>query len=140
MITERELFWLIGILEGEGSFSYTKKTHRVQVQMVDEDVMVRVSAIVTKITGRKHNLIYCGNRDRANVQPSQMLSITGESARAVMCLIVTHMGHRRRIRIWQCLNNYTAKRLKLDIKELVEKAQQKTGTTQINVVPITRRM
>ena len=105
MLRESELFWLIGILEGEGYFDYEKWSQRVQVKMTDLDIIERVVDVFEKITGRRTNIHESPNKKKSDSLP-YVIAIHGEDARKVMRMIVPYMGFRRRQRIWQSLNGH----------------------------------
>src|SRR5260221_13425615 len=97
MLRESELFWLIGILEGEGYFDYEKWSQRVQVKMTDLDIIERVVDVFEKITGRRTNIHESPNKKKSDSLP-YVIAIHGEDARKVMRMIVPYMGFRRRQR------------------------------------------
>lgn len=105
MITDIELGWLVGLLEGEGTFSYLKGTQVVGLRMKDKDVVERYASIIEKLVGTRPKIgceVYA-NRNRSEVYYSM---ITGERARIIMRTVVYNMGYRRRQKIWQSLNKY----------------------------------
>jgi len=54
-LSQFDLAWLVGILEGEGSFRFTNRTQRVTVNMTDEDIIYKIADIFQKITGNVCN-------------------------------------------------------------------------------------
>lgn len=109
MITEIEIAWLSGLLEGEGYFSYDNGTHRITLNMIDEDIVYKVARLFEKITNTSYNptTVY-QEKYNPNSKIYYRLSVCGERARMIMHTIVPHMGYRRRQRIWQSLNKYKA--------------------------------
>ena len=113
-LSQFELGWLVGILEGEGYFAYqgSSGTHRVCVNMTDEDTINQLAALYERILG-------CGvkvwhkEHPNPNNQDYYMVEIYGERARIIMRLVVRHMSFRRRQRIWQSLNNYKPEKINL---------------------------
>jgi hypothetical protein len=115
-----DVAWLIGILEGEGHFGY-QTTHRVIVEMTDEDTINRVANIIWSIVG--------GNRPNIGVHPvgkrgnydRYYTHVTGERARVLMRLVVPHMSERRRQQIWRALNKcgYVTRSDKVDLVKLL---------------------
>lgn len=102
-IKQTELFWLIGILEGEGNFNYIR-TQSIYVAMTDSDVIYKVADLFTRIGNRA---CFVFEREMGGNRKTQYCArIHGPEARAVMNLIVKHMGQRRRQKIWQCLNKH----------------------------------
>lgn len=123
-LTEAEFWWMVGILEGEGFFGY-HTTQRVAVSMTDEDTMLKVSAIFTKITRKEHKL----RNDAVSIERQNRgdkecftVDLYGDNARTIMLMVVPHMCERRRQRIWQSLNEYKAPKqiVKLDIGQILE--------------------
>lgn len=123
-LSDFELGWLVGILEGEGYFAYVPRTQRLAIEMVDEDTMNSVALMFSKIVGKEVNPVHrLAARD--NHQDAFQIQLSGESARLIMKAVLPYMHHRRRARIWQALNNYAApkqktlKELGIDIRSLV---------------------
>jgi hypothetical protein len=118
-VTDFELGWLIGILEGEGTFIYSpKQTHRVTVSMGDEDTIDRVIDIMSRLINA---YVAKGQIEPRRIEYSVMYTanISGERARTLMRHVVKHMSYRRRARIWQALNKYI-RRPNLSLAELIE--------------------
>lgn len=123
-LTESEFFWLIGILEGEGCFTFHRTTQRVSLCMSDKDVMLKAASIFTKITDKEFKL------DNGRVSLDKQISLGrkevftleayGESARTICRTIVPHMSQRRRQRIWQVLNGYKYKQENLNIDNVIQ--------------------
>ncbi len=112
-ITEIELGWLVGILEGEGSFGYYGRTQRVSMEMTDKDTIERYVDIVGKVLSKDFAVSEFQRKHRVNYSfESTMyrLTLTGDNARQLMGFVVGLMSYRRRARIWQCLNGYTEKK------------------------------
>lgn len=117
-VTDFELGWLIGILEGEGTFIYNPKaTHRVTVSMGDEDTINKVVDIMSRLIG---DYVAKGELTPKKAEYSVMYTanVTGERARTLMKFVVKHMSNRRRTRIWQALNKFYPKG-KLNVVELL---------------------
>lgn len=97
-MTEIELAWLAGLLEGEGCFSYRKDRDIpvLEVKMTDWDVMNRVALLF----GRRVTPIPPG---REGYQPQYRARVQGEPARELMRLLKPHMGQRRAARIEELL-------------------------------------
>ncbi len=123
MISDLEIGWLAGILEGEGCFlmrSRHKNSQSVNIESTDEDVINKVALIVERLTGKLYNV---GFREPQtgflNAKERYTLQVNGEPARIVMRTIVRYMCSRRRQRIWQCLNGYRSPK-KLSREELFQ--------------------
>jgi hypothetical protein len=106
-MTEVEIAWLAGLLEGEGCFSVTQRlehnrlTTRVSVVLVmtDEDVVYRAQALTG--LGR----LYYDARDKVpNNKPVYIwrVAVVAEVVPLLQCLL-PYMGHRRTARINQAL-------------------------------------
>lgn len=128
-ISDYELGWLVGILEGEGYFAYVNRGHRVNLQMTDEDAVNSAAIIINKIIGKEVKITHRMPRNSKH-QESYQIVVGGESARILMKTIVPFMHGRRRSRIWQSLNNYTApkqktlKELGIDISDLIRRKEE----------------
>lgn len=135
MITDFELGWLVGILEGEGHFRYSDRTQRVTVNMTDEDTIIKVAALFEEISGQKCTVRFT---DRSLINSNHQLIyhavIHGAKARAVMQMVVKHMGYRRRQKIWQCLNKFVPKQPKFDVSKIPKVCAED------NVLPLRRRV
>lgn len=113
-ISDLEFGWLIGILEGEGAFSYNT-TQRIQMQMTDKDVIYRFKYLIERVTRQKVTIGHYVRMEkgRENHKEVYKSSLGGAQARAVMKLIVVYMSDRRRKQIWQALNRHNPKTISL---------------------------
>lgn len=93
-MTEIELAWLAGLLEGEGCFSYRadRDCPVVEVKMVDLDVINRVG----ELFGRTVWMVPAQGENR---QDQWRTKIQGEPARELMRRLLPLMGERRSARI-----------------------------------------
>lgn len=123
MITDIELGWLAGLLEGEGSFTMNSdsKGVRVQLAMTDEDIVLRASIIIQSITGKRHT-VYCYDapKGKPDWSAAYKLGICGKDAKKVMKRIVRLMGQRRRKKIWQLLNGYRQPKVSMSKDDIVK--------------------
>lgn len=124
MITDREIGWLAGILEGEGFFGFNGRgrTPTLQVSMTDEDVILKLAALIEKVIGKPIN-VYTNDRfTRLNEkwQIQFKIQINGDQARMVMLLVIGEMGYRRRQRMWQVLNGYKPKMTEMKSADLLQ--------------------
>src|SRR5690242_18360085 len=103
MMTETEIAWLAGLLEGEGCFTLAnKKTGQpaVTINMTDRDVIERAAALM----GAKNVLIK--KREKPHWKTAFVAQIRGYKAEKVMSIVLPHMGARRsskiieNIRLW----------------------------------------
>lgn len=91
-IPESDLMWLVGILEGEGSFDcHRGKYPRVRLGMTDRDVVGRAATLM----GSRVRL----SLHAAPVQATWHTEISGERAADIMRALLPHMGARRSARI-----------------------------------------
>ena len=103
-----DFHWLVGILEGEGSFfpaspSQTQSSVRLEFKMVDEDVMSRVATLLgTKLSGPTK--AYSQNTPQAT--RTWRIQIAGSKAVAIMHMIYAYMGQRRQAQIDKTLDRY----------------------------------
>lgn len=112
-MTTLELHWLAGLLEGEGSFCYMeggpiKKTPRIRVQlrMIDEDVVRRAAALMEDAT------VYSYPGEQYGRQRSYLCMPTGYKAARIMRLILPVMGRRRQEQITTVLLRWDARPVK----------------------------
>jgi hypothetical protein len=120
ILSDLELGWLVGILEGEGCFTFDG-CPRIQIQMTDEDVIKRIAELFELIIGKTINI---HERDTQHINKNRQvvhaIRVNGDSARMVMLTVVRHMGYRRRQRIWQCLNGYKVKHTNLKAADILQ--------------------
>lgn len=100
---ETDFYWLVGLLEGEGSFMKGSPSSpnmvKISLQMTDEDVIKRVSCLF----GRKYHKIYAKNTKHKD---SYSVCITGTKALELMKLMQSHMSLRRKEQIQKALDSY----------------------------------
>lgn len=110
MMTDIELGWLAGLLEGEGSFSCERRPfdnmrRLIWLSMTDLDVVMRYKELVERVTGHTHTVT---PRKLASEKHRQQYKIVlrNEHALKIMRLILPHMGERRKERIEKCIVGY----------------------------------
>lgn len=117
-----ELYWLAGLLEGEGSFctappSSTQNGILISLQMTDEDVIAKVSELfgvkysAPKLRNPKHKQAY-------------QLSLRGRRAKEVMLMIKPLMSLRRQQQIQRALDSYKSERNARNDRPLVLPSKQ----------------
>ena len=94
-LTEIEIAWLAGLLEGEGSFHFTMvgkcPNNRIQLSMTDKDIMERVAKMFfTTFSTLPPQGLMRKNKNYYRVY------ICGANSRAVMRAIRPFMGQRRK--------------------------------------------
>lgn len=119
-LSDFELGWLCGLLEGEGYFGFGSRTRVVEITMTDEDAVNRAAVLFEKITGKEFSVITRKEVRSNRKQPYRLLA-SGDQAIVIMRLIVKHMSVRRRKRIWQSLNGFTPKKANLNVVDLVSR-------------------
>lgn len=101
-MTDAELHWLAGLLEGEGCFTpwvspTTKKaTARLSISMVDEDVISRVAVLLNRTYYKK-------TRSADREQQQYRVEIKGKKAVEIMEILLPLMGQRRQARMRQTI-------------------------------------
>lgn len=107
---DKELYWLIGILEGEGCFSLIKAREqsqpKISLQMTDEDTIAKVANLWSvkyrSLKPRKTHYKICYG-----------VNLTGSRAAALMNQIKDDMSIRRKEKINEILNQYNNRQNKL---------------------------
>lgn len=118
-ITEKELFWLAGLLEGEGSFMVGPPSKPnlpvISLEMVDKDIIHRVSKLLNKD--------YSSLKSR-NIKwkETYRICLYGKNAVELMKLLYPLMGQRRKNQIRRAIDSYIeiprGKLKEQDVKEI----------------------
>lgn len=105
-LSVRDIAWLAGLLEGEGTFFNIKNGYspRVVIGMTDRDIIERSASMV----GAKCYLAKRKNKPEHH-KDQYWWVLTGYSAAAVMMTIYTFMGERRRAKIREVLTRWRAR-------------------------------
>jgi hypothetical protein len=102
-MSDKDFCWLVGILEGEGSFlsgpPSKPNSPVICVEMTDEDVVSRVSDFF----GVSYHLT---KRRKANHKQAYAVRITGGRAISWMKILQPHMSHRRTLQIETALASF----------------------------------
>jgi hypothetical protein len=108
-MTAREMMWLAGWLEGEGSFS----VHRSRPKGPDTKVYfypkIQASSTDVDIIERVKDMVGCGSIygprpvSKSTHNPIYIYRVVGKPARTLMIRILPHMGRRRTERILEVL-------------------------------------
>ena len=93
-----DVYWVAGLIEGEGSFDYNRGTVRIQVAMTDRDIIDRLRTIVNFGSVREVK------RYQAHHKPCFAWSGSGRQAAALMMTIYSLMGQRRKDKIYSILS------------------------------------
>ena len=94
MVTSNDIYWLAGLLEGEGSFQWsgTGRSLCVVLGMNDKDVVERASIVMAGSLPRDYTATRTGNRHWRT-------AVYGARAASVMMTLYTLLGVRRRAKI-----------------------------------------
>ena len=87
--------WLVGLLEGEGSFTCAKRDGcpRIELRMTDQDVVERAA----KLMGIAR--VYAWQDRRANRKLCYIARLSGDPALALMRRVLPYVGNRRATQI-----------------------------------------
>lgn len=99
MIQDRDIHWLAGLLEGEGSFGYKAWSPRIGLQTTDADVVERAAVLLQREP--KGPLM----RDR-NRKPIWYVQVYGAEAAAWMMTLYCLLGKRRKGQIRGALERW----------------------------------
>lgn len=98
-MTEFEIAWLAGLLEGEGSFILYSwkgrpKYHcpRIQLTMTDKDVIEKVSNLLS-------TTLYGPYKYGVSKKETYQIQVNGKAAIPILEKILPYMGERRSIKI-----------------------------------------
>lgn len=110
---EAEFFWLVGLLEGEGSFCRCQPSNnapRISLHMTDKDVVDRVG----KMFARK--VLFC-KRQKSHHKDSYKVSLSGKKAIDLMLRLRPFMGERRQLQIQSAVDSHdnTAVRRRVEL-------------------------
>lgn len=94
-----EIYWLAGIIEGEGTIVSNNGYPRIKVFMTDKDVIERVS----KLLKSKVNGPYMNNK---SIKPVYGATLCGKKAHGVLMTIYSILGVRRQEKIKEVLGAY----------------------------------
>ncbi len=94
-MTQYELHWLAGLLEGEGCFLMpppsNPATPRLTLEMTDQDVVHKAAELLGARTVHR--------RVRGKNKPTYSFCLHGKKALMVMMLLQPHLGERRAAKI-----------------------------------------
>jgi len=101
--SKADLYWLVGILEGEGSFGFYKNSPIIQMQLTDVDVITRAA----KILGVNVHAPW-KPRGKDTYKPVWSLRVHGVRAVEWMRTILALMGKRRQEKIIEVIMAWKA--------------------------------
>lgn len=110
-----ELYWLAGLLEGEGCFSIQKYPNRaplarIRLAMTDFDVVLRAGRLI----GGKQRTPAEWQKKGTTYKTIYNWSVTGREAVRLMRILLPLMGSRRADRITEILNLPSARQVPRD--------------------------
>jgi hypothetical protein len=117
-IPDSDVYWLAGLLEGEGSFLKGPPSEPgrpgIQLAMTDEDVVARVATIL--------NIAYgvVTNRRESRWKAVYYLRLRGERAVEMMRVLRPLMGHRRQNQIDEALATWKPRQPRISRDQAVE--------------------
>lgn len=143
MVTTSEIHWLAGILEGEGSFTYSGLTPMVQLQMVDRDVVERAARIMGTTVGHRRRPTITG-------KTAYFTQASGGRSVGIMQTVYPLMSSRRQAAIRQRISDWKpAKRIAPELVARVRRDAESgiplkriassTGLGYVHVWKIARR-
>lgn len=110
-LSDFELAWLVGLLEGEGTFSISTsrpkpnggyyRYPRVRVTMTDQDVVEHVAKL---FGGTKVHFTHPPSAQAAGHAPQWATELQGKKAVILMERVLPYMGNRRQARIRELLD------------------------------------
>jgi hypothetical protein len=104
----QDIYWLAGLLEGEGSFvAHRRSTKRgivISLKMTDRDVVERAQRILGACA------VYEVAIRPPSKKPSFAINISGRHAAGWMMILYQFMGERRRAKIVECLQFWKSMR------------------------------
>ena len=113
-VTVKDVYWLAGILEGEGCFiatsypehrkgvftGYPVRQVRISVEMCDRDIIERIK----NITGTTAKVTLRNSRPNRNHRPRYTIHLSGTRAAQWAYTIYPLMGDRRKVAIQKLIN------------------------------------
>lgn len=111
-LTEFELGWLVGLIEGDGCFTFDGKKAMVVLKITDLDTAQRFARLLgTTVSGPYH---YEGQQ--LGPKPFYVTKIGGKRAREFMASAATHFSVRRQAQITDLIGDQL--RIDLRVKEV----------------------
>lgn len=132
MIELSDIYWLAGILEGEGCFVIGNSSS-ILLQMSDEDIVRRVATLLkAKVSGplpvRKNSY-----------KPLFLTQVHGVRAAEWMMTIWPIMGYRRKAKILKCLAYWKSFPVQNKDKEFCKNGHRLSGDNLVVLGPHERR-
>ena len=93
----KDIYWLAGILEGEGCFNLARNSIQVRCGMTDKDTIEKISLLL-------QSKIYTGHTPAG--KPYYSVQIGGVQAYQIMCTIYSLMSIRRKTKILSIVTDW----------------------------------
>lgn len=101
-LTDYELGWLVGLIEGDGCFTRDGQNLCAQIRMTDLDTVSKVA----RLFGASVNGPYqSGEGDGHKRKPVYMCSLRGKRARSLMVALQPYMSLRRQNKIQELMGS-----------------------------------
>jgi len=111
-LTTKDIAWLAGLIEGEGSFGLHRRTYpQIQLAMADEDVVKRAAVLFDVST------TYCYPPSLQGYKPVWRCYVNGVKAVGWMMTLYSLLGSRRKTKVLEVLNFWKS-RPKVDWREV----------------------
>jgi len=119
-MTTEEFFWLVGLLEGEGTFlpgpPSNPNSPRIALLMTDKDIVQKVA----RLWGMSfHEASSAQIKSKGWTLPYKT-TLRGTKAVALMKLLQPYLGIRRQVQVTKALRNYDPNLRKLNSSKLTE--------------------
>jgi hypothetical protein len=123
---DKDLYWLAGWLEGEGSFLHGAPSRPtlcgIHGSSTDEDVVIRLSQLL----GVKYHKQQKRKSDKPHYKDVFTIRITGHLAKDLMLKLKPLMGNRRQQQIDAAVNSYVVTKTMMT-KDKLDKIKQLLG-------------
>lgn len=105
MLTTNAVYWLAGLLEGEGSFGFYGRSPRIQICMTDHDVMERARVLLDF-----KPMLFRRMPNQHSTRSAWQMTICGRRAAGWMMTLYPLMGARRQERIRKVLAEWRSRK------------------------------
>lgn len=130
-ITKKDLFWLAGLIEGDGCFTSQKNRPVVSLALTDKDVLEKAANLL-------NTSFYTATGEKQGYKDQYIFQIKSEKAISIMNALYPYMGERRKIRIddvkknWnlKCNEMFSANKKASDIDIHLLKEEYKTSSSR----------
>ena len=104
---DKDLYWLAGLIEGEGCYTWLKRVYKPQViiSMCDQDVIEKAAQLM----GTSVVSVYPPSHRKRGHSPQWHAKVTGQRAIYLMQALYPLMGKRRKARIDELYEMYDAR-------------------------------